>query len=355
MGVSCLAKDGDCYGCGEDAFLVAANEDQSVIAVADGVGGWRKRGIDPSVFSRSLMTHLSSIISSSSEKISFSPSSSQATFKDEEKQTEDPVVSKRGYGIAPVTLIKSAFWRMVLAFQHGLERPFGSSTVCVLSLASAAGVIETANIGDSGFLLIRPESDEQSVQFNVIFKSPSQQHRFNAPYQLSLRPPDGIAKDVTDAAALGSFSVRPGDLVVLASDGLWDNLHVHDVVSVLSQCLRNPLMQQSSKPWWRSWTSLSSLSPLSSSSSSSSSLSTTKASAGVQCLHVNKSSLPIAFHLDVQWAAQCLLAKAKEASKREAPYQSPFSMEAAKHGVLEYADGGGKEDDITVLVAQVDH
>ena len=39
---------------GEDAYLFSS--DCSVIGVADGVGGWREYGIDPSQFPRTLMS-----------------------------------------------------------------------------------------------------------------------------------------------------------------------------------------------------------------------------------------------------------------------------------------------------------
>lgn len=38
---------------GEDAYLVT--DDYAVIAVADGVGGWNKKGVDPALFSNELV------------------------------------------------------------------------------------------------------------------------------------------------------------------------------------------------------------------------------------------------------------------------------------------------------------
>ena len=40
---------------GEDAYLMS--NDFTVIAVADGVGGWNKKGIDPALFSNELVGH----------------------------------------------------------------------------------------------------------------------------------------------------------------------------------------------------------------------------------------------------------------------------------------------------------
>ena len=40
---------------GEDAYFVSA--DDSVVGMADGVGGWNKKGVDPALFSNELCTN----------------------------------------------------------------------------------------------------------------------------------------------------------------------------------------------------------------------------------------------------------------------------------------------------------
>jgi hypothetical protein len=50
----------------------------------------------------------------------------------------------------------------------------GSSTACIMCLNGAQ--LMTANLGDSGFLVVRDG--------NLIFSSPQQQHRFNFPFQV---------------------------------------------------------------------------------------------------------------------------------------------------------------------------
>ena len=40
---------------GEDAYVIA--QDASCIVVADGVGGWNRKGIDPALFSNELCRH----------------------------------------------------------------------------------------------------------------------------------------------------------------------------------------------------------------------------------------------------------------------------------------------------------
>lgn len=58
----------------------------------------------------------------------------------------------------------------------------GSSTACVIVLNRETHMAYTANIGDSGFVVVR--------QGQVVHRSEEQQHYFNTPFQLSMPPPD---------------------------------------------------------------------------------------------------------------------------------------------------------------------
>jgi hypothetical protein len=42
------------YRGGEDAWICT----ESLIAVADGVGGWNRKGVDPGIFARELCSHV---------------------------------------------------------------------------------------------------------------------------------------------------------------------------------------------------------------------------------------------------------------------------------------------------------
>jgi hypothetical protein len=52
--------DHDRYG--DDACFIQRHKIADVVGVADGVGGWRNYGIDPSTFSRRLMMHCGRIV-----------------------------------------------------------------------------------------------------------------------------------------------------------------------------------------------------------------------------------------------------------------------------------------------------
>lgn len=66
----------------------------------------------------------------------------------------------------------------------------GSSTACLLILNRAANTIHTANLGDSGFIVVR--------HGEVVHKSEEQQHHFNTPFQLGVPPTEFHGSAITD-------------------------------------------------------------------------------------------------------------------------------------------------------------
>jgi len=161
---------------GEDAYFVSS--DGKAIGIADGVGGWALHGIDPAIFANCLMQN-----------------------------------AQRAYELfglrEPVQLLN-------FGFQNARSIP-GSSTACILVVND--GKLGSSNLGDSGFLLIR-----NGV---IIYRTKEQQHLFNFPVQL------GTGHNTTpfdsDQAVL---DVQEGDIVILATDGLFDNLFDEEILQI---------------------------------------------------------------------------------------------------------------------------
>jgi hypothetical protein len=95
------------------------------MGVADGVGGWRDSGVDPSIFPWALMNTCTSIISSLSKKESI---------------------------FMPVNLLDLALKKVT--FQKIVKA--GSSTVCLALFDRAKRLLHGANIGDSGLFFFSP-------------------------------------------------------------------------------------------------------------------------------------------------------------------------------------------------------
>ncbi|CAJ0942861.1 unnamed protein product, partial [Mesorhabditis belari] len=176
---------------GEDACFVSTHKNTCVVGVADGVGGWRKYGIDPSKFSSKLMRECEKVV----EKGEFEPSE-------------------------PKKILDRAFIAM-----SDPPRPIGSSTACILIVHQHT--LYSANLGDSGFIVVRGGK--------VLARSTEQVHYFNAPFQLSLLPDgyEGAFGDTPDKAEEATIELQKGDIIVLATDGLWDNVPEQTVIEQL--------------------------------------------------------------------------------------------------------------------------
>jgi len=178
---------------GEDACFISKYKTTHVAGVADGVGGWRQYGVDPAKFSSNLMNNCSEIV------------------KNGDFQPERPDL-----------IIDSAFNKLSVS-----PRPIGSSTACVVVIHKRT--LYAANLGDSGYLVCR--------NGKIIQRSTEQTHAFNTPFQLTLLPPnidlDFFIKDTPEKSDMNRLDLQSGDVVLIATDGLWDNMPDSQIVEAL--------------------------------------------------------------------------------------------------------------------------
>ncbi|KAF9407094.1 Protein phosphatase PTC7 [Podila epigama] len=137
------------------------------------------------------------------------------------------------------TILDGAYHRLV---ESGKVEA-GSSTACILSLCKFTGTMRTSNLGDSSFLLIRDK--------RCIYESPSQQHFWNCPYQLTIVPPgfrtsrsstlpssskkSTYVQDLPKDAEQSSHQLEDGDVIVLATDGFWDNVFTNETIEMVDK------------------------------------------------------------------------------------------------------------------------
>ncbi|KAG1054126.1 hypothetical protein G6F43_003846 [Rhizopus delemar] len=186
---------------GEDAFFQTTTPQGLAIGVADGVGGWSTMGVDPALFSWTLMNNASNVASKSSK--------------------ED------AHDILDVAFDKLRKSGKVSA---------GSSTACILNLSKTTGEMTSCNLGDSAFVLVRDKK--------IVYESPSQQHYFNCPYQLTVVPRNYPNRDefVTDLPKDGdrkTFYLKNGDLILLATDGYFDNVYAEETLDIINACMES--------------------------------------------------------------------------------------------------------------------
>lgn len=242
---------------GEDALLFEQmkGEGDVIFGVADGVGGWSENGVDPALFSQSLMYHAAQyaaefyacpdrLDAEDLEHRSSPPSgaSSDVSTPLSTPPPASPTQSKASTAEpgTPLDVLQYAFQKT----QEQKEVPAGSATACLVSFDSSKGVIRTANLGDSGFLVIRPgvgtgeEGDTSTSRMPTVhYQSKPQTHGFNTPLQLSKLPPeyrfDGSIDSKPSNADLWSGRVLDGDMVLVATDGFWDNVSVSEMLQLV--------------------------------------------------------------------------------------------------------------------------
>ena len=104
----------------------------------------------------------------------------------------------------------------------------GSTTAVMAAFETSKGEegevhLQTCNLGDSGYLIVRPSEDHKTI-----FRSKEQQWAFNSPEQA------GTHCELPYLAIKNKHSVVQDDIVVMGSDGLFDNLYDEDI----KKCLR---------------------------------------------------------------------------------------------------------------------
>ena len=80
--------------------------------------------------------------------------------------------------------------------------------------------------------LASPVSEPESLSRNTaaFFQTGDQQHYLNCPYQLWMGSYDRPA----DAGYFVLEDLESGDLIVAATDGVWDNLHQVEILEIVS-------------------------------------------------------------------------------------------------------------------------
>ncbi|ORY62179.1 phosphatase 2C-like domain-containing protein [Pseudomassariella vexata] len=284
---------------GQDAFFIARMGDSNAIAfgVADGVGGWEESGVDPADFSHGFCDYMAA---------------GAYEYKPD--------------GSGPPLTARSLMQKGYDDVCNDRSIPAGGSTACV-AIASEDGTLDVANLGDSGFVQLR---------LNAVHSySEPQTHAFNTPYQLSVIPASMLARaaafggaqlcDHPKDADVTKHTLKHGDILVVASDGLWDNLFNQDILRIASRLMTGSGAWQVSEGGTRV---VDDLAPL------------TQAEESTQ----RPATLQSALALEITKAA-----KAASMNKR---VDGPFAKEVQKYYPQE-GWHGGKVDDICVVVVVV--
>lgn len=168
---------------GEDALF----ENEKVLSVADGVGGWADHGVDPGIYSKKLCANISQLLLNNWSKYSHNP-------------------------------------KQLIMDTHANNKEDGSSTLVVLTLPDDGNTLYSSYIGDSGYLILRPTKSD-SKKFEMIYEFEEHTRAFNFPYQLGW----GRNGDDPNISQALSHKVKDKDVLVVGTDGLFDNMSAGQV------------------------------------------------------------------------------------------------------------------------------
>ena len=195
--------------------------------VADGVGSWREYGVDPKLFSRNLMQECYNILHEAS-------------------RTGRVDGIKFRQVIPPATLMAQAYERVKT------QNIIGSSTACVALFDGIRHQLHFSNLGDSGLIVLRHiDSDvagslkrdrmkprlERTSDLRVAFVSQQQLRSFNHPFQLGWTGENKGQEESSSfkkpqESCTSSIHLRRGDIVIMATDGLFDNVELDDICAI---------------------------------------------------------------------------------------------------------------------------
>jgi protein phosphatase PTC7 len=195
-----LPKNSEYYGfvpcnCGEDSFFI----NNSCFGVWDGVGGWNHFNVNPALIARHMCL----------------------TAYDVSKTNND-------------------VYDILLQSYNKIKNEIyaGSTTCCFLSLDYDTMILKSANIGDSGYIIIRNGT--------LHFSSDIQRYNNEIPYQLAIIPDEfkyiGAVENIPSDCDIQETKIKKDDIIILATDGLWDNMSIVEICKIVNksfnkQCL----------------------------------------------------------------------------------------------------------------------
>jgi len=117
-------------------------------------------------------------------------------------------------GITNPTQIMQHAWKFAVKME-------GTSTALVVYVNGTN--LEASNLGDSQFILVRKDS--------TLMQSEEMQVEFNMPHQI------GTGSDMVPDSHAKTYSIplEEGDIVVVGSDGLFDNMSAFQITSLIKK------------------------------------------------------------------------------------------------------------------------
>ncbi|KAF1895363.1 hypothetical protein Lal_00044013 [Lupinus albus] len=187
-GAACLPHPSKALTGREDAYFISR---QNWLCVADGVGQWSLEGSNTELYIRELMEKCENIVSNHENSSTIKPAE---------------------------VLIRCA----------AETQSSGSSAVLVAHFDGQA--LHAANVGNTGFVVISDGS--------IFKKSTPMFHELNFPLQIVK------GEDPSEIIEGYKIDLNDGDVIIIATNGLFDNLYEQEIASVISKSIQTGLSSQ---------------------------------------------------------------------------------------------------------------
>ncbi|POM85063.1 Protein phosphatase 2C family protein [Cryptosporidium meleagridis] len=246
-----------------DSWLVSWN----LLGIADGVSSVESEGFDPSQLPSELLKNCVELCNIR-----------------ENNRVQFDSVSQKIFNKNSIPFHSYEFLKHILCRSCSNCASYGSTT-CLLCFLDG-NQLWVSNVGDSQMIVLRPSKTEPknlppipfienpierkpitgnprrrlpsniSVGgYDITARSEVQQHFFNCPHQLTIMPDincsnDEILKRAANVSQSFRVDVNPGDLIIIGTDGIFDNIFDEDIIDIVNQARKrygrafdeNPIM-----------------------------------------------------------------------------------------------------------------
>eukprot|EP01111_Echinosteliopsis_oligospora_P005568 TRINITY_DN18_c0_g1_i1.p1 TRINITY_DN18_c0_g1~~TRINITY_DN18_c0_g1_i1.p1 ORF type:complete len:280 (-),score=57.68 TRINITY_DN18_c0_g1_i1:148-987(-) len=207
--------------CGEDSYFISTKK--NMMGIADGVSAWSAYGLGNSGY---LAFYLMSCVKASVERRAVTNT------------------------LAMIHEGMDTIWN--LYDTRVAQMPNGSSTITTIKLeedpVSHKPFLEYTNLGDCMVMVIRSEKLENDIINYKMVHYSKRLYAFHehargvpVPLQLVFYPAQGrkTSQEQTEGSDTQRVDVQSDDIIILATDGLWDNLSADETLKIVSSYFAN--------------------------------------------------------------------------------------------------------------------
>jgi serine/threonine protein phosphatase PrpC len=215
------------YSAGEDALVMNFADNRLLIGVYDGIGGWKMRGVDSGQIATKMAVNSQLVFRSGKDPLAVMTDAYAKIINNKE------VIG----GSTTACIVIFEFHQMPSTAGAGVGVPGGPT----VPTGNTHGMhMSSANLGDSGYKVFRESGDgTRHLRFQSRLQRHGEGSKFSPPFQLAALGDEYkhlpiCSDDPSSAETEMCKKVDAGDIIVCATDGVWDNISEQDLLTIIS-------------------------------------------------------------------------------------------------------------------------